>query len=191
MGVASTSYTNFAFLVDTSAGGAVFNGVNNAQFRVSNDTNLQVVSHQVRVASNTSFGFSSSGSGSGPLNNAADVVLNRDAANTLALRNGTAAQTFRAYNTFTDASNGEWLSAGWSSNICTIAPTANGSGTVRQLIVRHPPVAVANLPAAGTAGAGARSMVNDATATTFHSIVAGGGANTVPVFSDGTNWRIG
>lgn len=50
---------------------------------------------------------------------------------------------------------------------------------------------VAALVAAGTAGAGARTVVTDANATTFHAIVAGGGANVVPVFSDGTNWRIG
>jgi hypothetical protein len=50
---------------------------------------------------------------------------------------------------------------------------------------------VAALVAAGTAGAGARAVVTDANATTFHSIVAAGGANVVPVFSDGTNWRIG
>jgi len=50
---------------------------------------------------------------------------------------------------------------------------------------------VAALVAAGTAGAGARAVVTDASATTFHSIVAGGGANVVPVFSDGTDWRIG
>jgi hypothetical protein len=50
---------------------------------------------------------------------------------------------------------------------------------------------VGTLPAAATAGAGARAVVTDANATTFHSIVAGGGANVVPVFSDGTNWRIG
>ena len=50
---------------------------------------------------------------------------------------------------------------------------------------------VATLPSASTAGAGARSFVSDATATTFASIVAGGGGNPVPVFSDGTNWKIG
>ena len=50
---------------------------------------------------------------------------------------------------------------------------------------------VASLPSASTAGAGARAMVTDANATTFNSIVAAGGANIVPVFSDGTNWRIG
>ncbi len=50
---------------------------------------------------------------------------------------------------------------------------------------------VGSLPAAATAGAGARHMVTDANSTTFNSIVATGGANVVPVFSDGTNWRIG
>jgi len=50
---------------------------------------------------------------------------------------------------------------------------------------------VSTLPSAATAGAGARAVVTDANATTFHAIVAGGGANVVPVFSDGTNWRIG
>lgn len=50
---------------------------------------------------------------------------------------------------------------------------------------------VSGLPSASTAGAGARAVVTDATATTFASTVTGGGANTVPVFSDGTNWMIG
>ena len=55
----------------------------------------------------------------------------------------------------------------------------------------HGTLTVATLPAAATAGAGARSFVTDANATTFASIVAAGGANGVPVYSDGTNWRIG
>lgn len=50
---------------------------------------------------------------------------------------------------------------------------------------------VATLPAAATVGTGARSFVTDANATTFASIVAGGGSNQIPVYSDGTNWRIG
>lgn len=50
---------------------------------------------------------------------------------------------------------------------------------------------VAQLPAANSAGAGARAFVTDATATTFLSTVAGGGANAVPVVSNGTNWLIG
>lgn len=38
---------------------------------------------------------------------------------------------------------------------------------------------------------GVRYMVTDANSTTFNSIVAAGGANIVPVFSNGTTWRIG
>jgi hypothetical protein len=50
---------------------------------------------------------------------------------------------------------------------------------------------VAALPSAATSGMGARAFVSDANATTFASTVAGGGANKVPVYSDGTNWKIG
>jgi len=52
-------------------------------------------------------------------------------------------------------------------------------------------VTVASLPNAAKAGVGAKRFVTDATATTFFSVVAGGGANKVPVFSDPPNWRIG
>jgi hypothetical protein len=50
---------------------------------------------------------------------------------------------------------------------------------------------VATLPSAVTSGSGARAFVSDANATTFASTVVGGGANKVPVYSDGTNWKIG
>jgi hypothetical protein len=53
------------------------------------------------------------------------------------------------------------------------------------------PTTVAGLPSAATAGAGARAFVSDATATTFASTVSGSGSNKVPVYSDGTNWKIG
>lgn len=57
--------------------------------------------------------------------------------------------------------------------------------------VRTRSVTVATLPAAATAGSGARHFVTDSNSTTFAAIVAGGGGNGVPVYSDGTNWRIG
>jgi len=50
---------------------------------------------------------------------------------------------------------------------------------------------VATLPSAVTSGVGARAFVSDANATTFASTVASGGANKVPVYSDGANWKIG
>ena len=57
--------------------------------------------------------------------------------------------------------------------------------------IQTTPVVVGSLPAAATAGAGARAFVSDANDTAFNAIVAGAGANNLPVFSDGTNWRIG
>lgn len=53
---------------------------------------------------------------------------------------------------------------------------------------------VSQLTAAATVGAGARSFVTDSTATLTAGIgatVTGGGANGVPVVSNGTNWLIG
>ena len=50
---------------------------------------------------------------------------------------------------------------------------------------------VATLPSAVTSGAGTRTFVSDSSVTTFNTTVAGGGANTVPVFSNGTNWKVG
>jgi hypothetical protein len=64
---------------------------------------------------------------------AIDLTLTRDAANTLAQRRTTNAQTFRLYNTFTDASNYERLGISWGSNIVSIKPEAAGTGTVRVL----------------------------------------------------------
>jgi hypothetical protein len=50
---------------------------------------------------------------------------------------------------------------------------------------------VATLPSATTSGVGARSFVTDASAPTFGATVAGGGAVATPVYSDGTNWKVG
>jgi len=65
------------------------------------------------------------------------------------------------------------------------------SGTQPQL--QLPAVGVGSLPAAATYR-GLRGTVTDsnvAASGNFGAIVANGGANVVPVYSDGTNWRIG
>jgi hypothetical protein len=69
----------------------------------------------------------------GNYNNNADVILFRDGAGALAQRNTTNAQTFRLYNTFTDASNYERGFFRWSSNVLEIGAEAAGTGTQRQL----------------------------------------------------------
>lgn len=65
-----------------------------------------------------------------------DVFLRRDAASTLAMRNGTNAQTFRLYKTFTDASNYERAFMRWNANVLEIGAEYAGTGTYRDLIIR-------------------------------------------------------
>lgn len=68
--------------------------------------------------------------------------------------------------------------------------TSSGAG-----VIQLPTFTVAGLPPAATAGAGGRASVSDATQTftsaNFGTTVTGGGANFVPVTSDGANWKIG
>lgn len=61
----------------------------------------------------------------------ADLYLHRDAADTLAQRNGTAAQTFNIYNTWTDASNYERTTFAWSGNSFYIQTQNAGTGVAR------------------------------------------------------------
>lgn len=127
----------------------------------------------------------------------ADALLVVTGANNTALG-------YQAGNTLTTGSNNTLLGHGAAPSAVTISNEITlGNTSVTSL--RAPGVSltagvkyfssstltVGTLPAAATAGAGARAVVTDANATTFHAIVAAGGANVVPVFSDGTNWRIG
>jgi parallel beta-helix repeat protein len=99
-----------------------------------------------------------------------------------------------------------------SGNICVNLHTTNpysitGTGTVKQRqhnqggtansgdmgwskFLKSDFTTVALLPNVLTYSV-CRSMVTDATTTTFGAAVVGGGANVVPVYSDGVTWRIG
>jgi len=60
------------------------------------------------------------------------IELARDADDTLALRRGSFAQTFRLYNTFTSTTNFERLNVRWASNELIIdAEAGSGGGTLR------------------------------------------------------------
>lgn len=50
---------------------------------------------------------------------------------------------------------------------------------------------VATLPGAAQLGVGARAFVIDSSVSTFGTTVAGGGSIKVPVYSDGTDWKVG
>ena len=138
----------------------------------------QLVTQGIRVYGNLAFG---------PEGTSTSALLMADGGNILAQRQGPNAQTFRIYNTSTDDSNYERGCMAWAGNVLTIAPQAAGSGVLRAMILGSI-TTVAQLPAATP---GARAFVTDATATTFGTVVAGSGSNNVPVYCDGTNWRIG
>jgi hypothetical protein len=78
--------------------------------------------------------------------NSLDLSILRDAANTLAQRNGTNAQTFRLYNTFTDASNYERGFLRWSSDVFEVGPEAAGTGTARPMRITAATLKLPNLP---------------------------------------------
>lgn len=64
--------------------------------------------------------------------------------------------------------------------------TISSSGTIKPKAYT-----VATLPSATTVAAGAQSFVTDALAPAFGATVAGSGAINTPVYSDGTNWKVG
>lgn len=143
----------------------------------------------VKLGSNGRVGWCSGGAVSP--SDTADLILARDNANILAQRNGVNAQTYRWYNTFTDASNYERAAITWSSNVAILKTENAGTGSARLLVVNTGTTTVASLPSAATMGAGAISMVTNALTPAFGSNVVGGGAVTTPVYSDGTNWVVG
>jgi hypothetical protein len=90
---------------------------------------MDVFSNGAFLCSGGALSFSNSAYGNG-----IDLTLNRDAANTLAQRRSTAAQTFRVYNTYTSGTNYELGKLEWSSNVFRVG-TEKGSagGTAREL----------------------------------------------------------
>lgn len=84
----------------------------------------------------------------------ADLAIFRDAPNVLAQRNGTNAQTFRTYGTWTDASNYRRVAlAMTTAGVATIAPEGAGTGASGNVL--H----ISGLP---TSNPGAGILWNDA-----------------------------
>jgi hypothetical protein len=279
MNVTDSASSASSLLMDLQVGGV-------SKFNVRKEGNIGIgmassVSFSVNAVAAISASQYSINASNGPIY-WGDLQIHRDAANTLAQRNGVNAQTSRIYNTYTDASNYERGKISWSSNVLQIGTEKAGTGTARALElqtdgttrltiatsgnatltgaltiggsspfshsgrvvfsspsagiytlqnntqtdfdrlqfggttnsfgaiardgagvsfvgaaggstahIKVPGVTVANLPAAATAGAGARSFVTDALAPVFGSAVAGSGAVNVPVYSDGSAWNVG
>jgi len=78
--------------------------------------------------------------------NSFDLLIIRDAANTLAQRNGTNAQTFRLYNTYTNASNYERGFLKWNSNVFEIGTEGAGTGSEQPVRITAATLKLPNLP---------------------------------------------
>ena len=143
----------------------------------------------IRVGSGSYIGF---GDGTNTYSATADVRLFRDAANRLALRRTTNAQTLIVSGTYTDASNLVQAELAATSTAVTLSAVTAGTGAdnvpVTITAAGTSPVAigsplalksytVAGVPSASAAGAGAMIYVSNES----------GGA--IPAFSDGTDWR--
>lgn len=82
-----------------------------------------------QVGTNGLIGWSAS------LNGGIDLALNRDAADTLALRRGPNAQAFRVYNTYTDGSNYRRWNLSWNTTTAIMQVVGAGTGTNGNLAV--------------------------------------------------------
>lgn len=111
-GLAFTNAPNYGFYY---SGGAINVAIANGPDFVFTGSNLQIRND----AGALYFGTSN------------DLAIARDAANTLALRNGTNAQTFNIYNTYTDPSNYERGTLVWSGNEFFIGTQYDGTGSTR------------------------------------------------------------
>ena len=74
------------------------------------------------------------------------------------------------------------------NHLFAIYCNVQASPAVLKVIV---PLAAITQPGLSTVGAGTRGFITDANNVTFGSQVDGGGANSIPVYSDGTNWYVG
>jgi hypothetical protein len=95
---------------------------------------LSAFQGNLRIAALTSLSWGAAG---GSDVSAPDVLLFRDAAATLALRNGANPQAFNIYNTYTDASNYERVNLSWDagSGGQILQSQAAGTGSVRPFSV--------------------------------------------------------
>jgi hypothetical protein len=111
------------------------------------------------------------GNRSGILGGAYNAQTTIYSANGIEFMSSTFATTFKSYN---------------DGGVALGGATDPGLGLIKTKLLT-----VSTLPAAATAGNGARAYVTDALGPVFGSTVAAGGAVSVPVYSDGTNWKVG
>jgi len=137
------------------------------------------------------YNFSSTSTSSG----AVDLTLFRDAANTLAQRNGTTAQTTRIYNTSTSDTNFERGKSAWerstsdavvtgsiSTTTLTVTALTSGALAVGQIITGTNVLAGTRITALGTGTGGTGTYTVSQSQTVASTTITGG----APAFRIGT-----
>lgn len=92
---------------------------------ISSVPKFSVASTQARLGSDVLLGWTSTADVGGAI---PDTILLRDAANTLAQRNGTSAQTYNQYFSYTDASNYTRMAFKTATGVHTIETESAGTG---------------------------------------------------------------
>ena len=215
-GAWSTSGTGLGVNAASGFAGRLFdfqvNGTSKVHYRANDSTLIVDASLQPQNITGLAGGFSMDNGGIRasayrfPAGGTVELALERDAANTLAQRNGTAAQTSRVYNTYTSGTNYELGKLEWASNVFRVGTEkGSGGGTARAVEVHTDSISrlaldttgsvrvvtaltVATLP--GTPAVGMVARVTDATAPVVGMTVAGGGAAAALVWYNGTNWSV-
>lgn len=147
-GTAAVSGVTTALALTTSGNAAGVGGVNVVVSGVTgvilqSATSPAPGNSGVMLASGAPVSWASTQNAAGTL----DVFLHRDAANTLALRNGTNLQRLNVYATYTDASNYELGSISFTgSNVLSIGTASAGTGSARNMLVGTNAVGGAGAP---------------------------------------------
>lgn len=164
LNVTNTTSLNTSLLIDLQVGGTsqfsvdeIGNTVSSA-FEASTSSKYGVFG--VTTRSDGQIGWSNTSTYTGTI----DVAIVRDAAAILAQRNSTNAQTFRIYETFTDASNYERYNFTAGSDALAITATSAGTGSANLGINLTPKgtsfITITSIASAGTAPAVANVGAN-------------------------------
>jgi hypothetical protein len=130
--VSIANVAHFASQTGTTIGGSqpVFRlGASSSTYAItrgdSRSTAFGLDCGQIKIASDGYFGFNS---GTDIYAGSVDTFIYRDAANVVAHRNSTTAQTFRVYNTYTDSSNYQRLTLAWNTTTALVHNEGAGTG---------------------------------------------------------------
>jgi hypothetical protein len=133
-------------------------------FAVAGGSNAMSINSTFGINVRNYIGVTNGNGGTGT----SDCYLYSDGANTLALRNGTNAQTSRIYGTYTDASNGRRLDiTSTTGGIFTLTATGNGTGASGNLLKLTQPIL---LPASSVTLATNGDLAFEATSNTTLTI---------------------